>query len=116
MKHPEGYFPDDLFNQLAEQIFKKNQELTISNFAEVWVEADERLDENITNLQKEINELEQEREDYILEKKEASKTEQLNANHIMKDSSLTVEFLHAANLCNKHNQPTNGYFVLSCEG
>lgn len=44
---------------------RKNQQLTISNFAEVWIEADDRLEDNIQNLRKDIEELELTKQDYI---------------------------------------------------
>ena len=64
-KHKMGNFDRDLFNQLNGQLDKNNRPLTIRNFSDIWLQAQKRLENNMDNLEQEIRDLKEERDNYI---------------------------------------------------
>jgi hypothetical protein len=111
-----GVFNRELFTQLTNQIHKNNENLTIKNFSLIWLQAEQRLSKNIVSLSKEIEELKDERDNYIKLKNENQEHERLNANNIMQGSELNVKINVIQHIVNQNNQPGNANFILGCEG
>ena len=114
--HKSGEFNRDLYSQLTNQIEKNNQSLTIRNFSLIWLQAEQRLHQNRKNLQSEIQQLKEERDNYTKLKIENEEHEKVNANNIMQGSELNVKINTIKSIVNQNNQPGNAKFILSCEG
>lgn len=108
-------FNDDLFGQLTHQIQKGRTPLTIRNFVEIWLQAEQRLQTNMERLRAEVQEHVEERDNYVVYKQEAE-GERLNAHGIMPNSELVVFVRTIEDISRASGQKVKANFVLSCEG
>jgi hypothetical protein len=108
-------FNDDLFEQLSHQVQKNRSTLTIRNFVEVWLQAENRLLTNIDRLKTETQEYNEERDNYVVYKQE-SENERLNAHGIMPNSELVIFIKSIEDICRGNGQKVRANFVLTCEG
>jgi hypothetical protein len=108
-------FNDDLFEQLSHQVHKNRSTLTIRNFVEIWMQAENRLLTNIERLKSETQELNEERDNCVVSKQE-SENEKLNAHGIMPNSELMIFIRSIEDICRVNGQKVRANFVLTCEG
>lgn len=108
-------FNPDLFTQLSDQLYNNNIPLTISNFTSIWLQAEDKLQTNISQLEGGIQIQNKER-DELIEQKKGYANEKLNAYGIMNDSQLVVNVKSIENITRADGTRTNANFLLSCEG
>ena len=108
-------FNEDLFGQLSHQIQKNRLPLTVRNFLEIWLQAEQRLQTNMERLKAEMQEHAEERDNYVVFKQEAE-GERLNAHGIMPNSELVVFVKSIEDIARANGARVKANFVLSCEG
>lgn len=112
--HGKG-FDQTLFDQLVDWA-TRNGPLTISSFADTWVEGEQRLQEAIEYSKMNQDSLTQKVQDAQSRKIEAEATERLNAMNIMEGSELYVTVKNVENIRRRDGSPIEADFYLSCEG
>lgn len=115
-KHQRGQFSRDLYDQLTNQLSNMGMPLTIKNFTEVWLRAEENLKRTEEANLNEIQQMKNERDDFIQKKIEMEDKEVRNANKIMQNSELTVFIHNIENICKRDGNPFTANFILQCEG
>ena len=108
-------FSDDLFNQLREQLAKSDAELTIRNFTDIWLLAENRLQNSVEQLESEVQIMANEKEELVEQKKNLGE-ERLNPYGLMENAQLVVTLHSVENITRADGIRSNANFILSCEG
>lgn len=115
-KHPRAQFSRDLFDQLTGQLQSMGIPMTIRNFAEVWLRAEDNLKRTEEANFSEIQQMKNDRDDFIQKKIEMEDKEVRNANKIMQNSELTAVIHSVENVCKRDGNLFTANFILQCEG
>lgn len=111
---PGKGFDSNIYEQLVDRATKRGP-LTISAFADTWIEGERRLQETIDSFKLNQSPILQQIQEAQNKKIEAEATERLNAMNIMDGSQLFVTVHNIQNIRRRDGTPIEADFLLSCE-
>ena len=112
-----GQFDRHITEQLFEQMEPDhNYRYSMEEFYQVWNRAEGILRNKIDQSEKVIEDGVNSREEAVRRLDQVQKSERLNANGIMENSTLTVTIEEGENFRDALGNPIRAYIVLTCEG